>query len=72
IDKPQYKNWKAKYENYECIGNERKLEIKENKAIVDKFEVSKFRTLTEVMFIERCLKLLRKGGRMGIVLPEGV
>ncbi|WP_304673533.1 N-6 DNA methylase, partial [Neisseria polysaccharea] len=42
IDKPQYKNWKAKYENYECIGNERKLEIKENKAIVDKFEVSKF------------------------------
>ena len=72
IDKPQYENWKAKYENYECIGNERKLEIEENKAIVDKFEVSKFSTLTEVMFIERCLKLLRKGGRMGIVLPEGV
>ena len=72
IDKPHYKNWEAKYENYERIGNERKLEIKENKAIVDKFEVSKFSTLTEVMFIERCLKLLRKGGRMGIVLPEGV
>lgn len=72
IDKPHYKNWKAKYENYERIGNERKLEIEENKVIVDKFEVSKFSTLTEVMFIERCLKLLRKGGRMGIVLPEGV
>lgn len=72
IDKPHYKNWEAKYENYERIGNERKLEIEENKAIVDKFEVSKFSTLTEVMFIERCLKLLRKGGRMGIVLPEGV
>lgn len=28
--------------------------------------------LTEVMFIERCLNLLRPGGRMGIVLPEGV
>ena len=28
--------------------------------------------LTEVLFIERCLDLLRDGGRMGIVLPEGV
>ena len=28
--------------------------------------------LTEVLFIERCLNLLRPGGRMGIVLPEGV
>ena len=29
-------------------------------------------TLTEVLFIERCLNLLKPGGRMGIVLPEGV
>lgn len=28
--------------------------------------------LTEVLFMERCLKLLKKGGRMGMVLPEGV
>ncbi|MCQ2305077.1 MAG: N-6 DNA methylase [Bacteroidales bacterium] len=28
--------------------------------------------LTEVMFIERCINLLKPGGRMGIVLPEGV
>ncbi len=27
---------------------------------------------TEVLFIERCLDLLRPGGRLGIVLPEGV
>lgn len=27
---------------------------------------------TEILFIERCLKLLKPGGRMGIVLPEGV
>jgi type I restriction enzyme M protein len=26
---------------------------------------------TEVLFIERCLQLLREGGRMGIVLPNG-
>jgi len=27
---------------------------------------------TEILFIERCLALLKPGGRMGIVLPEGV
>lgn len=26
----------------------------------------------QVLFIERCLQLLREGGRMGIVLPEGI
>ena len=29
-------------------------------------------SLTEVLFIERCLNLLCAGGRMAIVLPEGV
>lgn len=28
-------------------------------------------TLTEVVFVERCLDLLKPGGRMGVVLPEG-
>ena len=28
--------------------------------------------MTEVLFIERCLNLLKPGGRMGLVLPEGV
>jgi type I restriction enzyme M protein len=27
---------------------------------------------TEILFIERCLSLLRPGGRLGIVLPEGI
>jgi len=27
---------------------------------------------TEILFIERCLELLKPGGRLGIVLPEGV
>lgn len=26
----------------------------------------------QILFIERCLQLLKKGGRMGIVLPEGI
>ena len=43
-----------------------------NKPILDLFDVGKFSGLTEVLFMERCLKLLKKGGRMGIVLPEGV
>lgn len=36
------------------------------------YETGKMSGLTEVLFIERCLNLLKPGGRMGIVLPEGV
>jgi len=73
--------YKARYHNYE----EKVIEpLKEwanyinkkdksmGKPILDLFEVGKWSTLTEVLFIERCLNLLKPGGRMGIVLPEGV
>lgn len=40
--------------------------------ILNLFEVGEMCGLTEVLFIERCLNLLKPGGRMGIVLPEGV
>lgn len=36
------------------------------------YDLGSSSTLTEVLFMERCLKLLKKGGRMGLVLPEGV
>lgn len=42
------------------------------KALIDLYDVGKLSGLTEVLFIERCLRLLKPGGRMGIVLPEGV
>lgn len=42
------------------------------KPIVDLYQTGKMSTLTEVLFVERCLNLLKPGGRMGIVLPEGV
>lgn len=42
------------------------------KPLLNLFETGKMSTLTEVLFIERCLNLLKPGGRMGIVLPEGV
>ena len=43
-----------------------------DKPIRSLFEVGKTSGATEVLFIERCLDLLKAGGRMGIVLPEGV
>lgn len=42
------------------------------KSILSLFDLGSSSGLTEVLFMERCLRLLRKGGRMGIVLPEGV
>lgn len=36
------------------------------------YDVGSMSGLTEVLFIERCLRLLKRGGRMGMVLPEGV
>ena len=41
-------------------------------SLLSLFETGKMSGLTEVLFIERCLNLLKPGGRMGIVLPEGV
>ncbi|MDY3316600.1 N-6 DNA methylase [Riemerella anatipestifer] len=43
-----------------------------NKSLLSLYETGSMSTLTEVLFIERCLNLLKPGGRMGIVLPEGV
>ena len=41
-------------------------------SLLSLYETGKMSSLTEVLFIERCLNLLKPGGRMGIVLPEGV
>lgn len=42
------------------------------KPLLSLYKTGEMSTLTEVLFIERCLNLLKPGGRMGIVLPEGV
>lgn len=50
------------------------LKGKENNTpILDLFEIGqgKPNRATELLFVERCLELLRPGGRMGIVLPDG-
>jgi type I restriction enzyme M protein len=42
-------------------------------SILDMFEIGKGKNNrpTELIFVERCLNLLKPGGRMGIVLPDG-
>lgn len=76
-EKDKYKNvekiayYKTKYgKAYETALNQINNNI--GTSIVDLFDVGAFSSLTEVLFMERCLKLLKKGGGMGIVLPEGV
>lgn len=56
------------------VYNEAQSQINDNinKSLLGLYETGKMSSLTEVLFIERCLNLLKAGGRMGIVLPEGV
>src|SRR5205085_4876786 len=57
-----------------------RVEAAKNKPIASLFELPKRggdraklgKVKTEILFIERCLALLKPGGRMGIVLPEGI
>ncbi|WP_322746371.1 HsdM family class I SAM-dependent methyltransferase [Nostoc sp. LEGE 12450] len=45
------------------------------KSITSLFELPKnasSKTKTEILFIERCLSLLKAGGRLAVVLPEGI
>ncbi len=55
-----------------------RTEAAKGKRIGELFDLGKnaqgkpLKVKTEILFIERCLDLLRPGGRMGIVLPEGI
>jgi type I restriction enzyme M protein len=44
-----------------------------NESILNLFEIGKDKPNrpTEIVFVERCLQLLKPGGRLGIVLPDG-
>ena len=56
------------------IGHRRLLQAESAKTpILDLFEIGrgKKNRPTELIFVERCLNLLKPGGRMGIVLPDG-
>lgn len=43
-----------------------------NKPLLSLYDTGAFSSLTETLFMERCINLLKPGGRLGIVLPEGV
>ena len=46
--------------------------VKVEKEIADKYDLSKYSDAPEVLFIEACYKLLKPGGKMAIVLPDGI
>ena len=65
----------AKYKEKYGVAYENALkQVNDNigKSLLSLYDVGSMSGLTEVLFMERCLKLLKKGGRMGMVLPEGV
>jgi type I restriction enzyme M protein len=50
-----------------------RVESAEGKPILSLFTLPRSKSIkTELLFIERCLDLLAPGGRLGIVLPEGI
>ena len=74
-DDPAYRNrCRTRYgeaweQSHQRIIN--KAEARTN--ILDLFEIGKGKSnrATEIIFVERCLSLLKPGGRVGIVLPDG-
>lgn len=48
--------------------------IIKDKKVLQKFELGKGRDSqkTEILFIERCIDLLKNGGKLGIVLPDSI
>ncbi|MFK8298145.1 N-6 DNA methylase [Capnocytophaga cynodegmi] len=70
-DEERIKKYKERYgEAYENAMKQVNDNI--GKSLISLYKTGAMSTLTEVLFIERCLNLLKPGGRMGIVLPEGV
>lgn len=72
-DEEKLKEYEKRYGD-DCIRQIKELNkaIDDGQKILDRFDLGKVSGLTEVLFMERCLKLLKPGGRMGIILPEGV
>lgn len=62
------------YQGYNYAYEKALKQVNDNigKSLLSLYDVGSMSGLTEVLFMERCLRLLKKGGRMGMVLPEGV
>lgn len=73
-DQPYLDRCKARYGQAWEESHQRLLQAATEKTpILDLFEIGKAKNNrpTELIFVERCLNLLKPGGRMGIVLPDG-
>ncbi|WP_404985360.1 class I SAM-dependent DNA methyltransferase [Chryseobacterium sp. M5] len=46
--------------------------VKVDKEIAERYYLSKYSDAPEVLFIEACYKFLKEGGKMAIVLPDGI
>lgn len=46
--------------------------VKVEKEVAQRYELSKFSDAPEVLFIEACYEYLKPGGKMAIVLPDGI
>lgn len=74
-DKFTDEEMKKKYKKkYGAAYDEALKQVDDNigESLLSLYDLGNTSTLTEVLFMERCLRLLKKGGRMGMVLPEGV
>lgn len=70
-DKSMKKKYKEKY-GKAYVEALKQVDNNIGKTLLSLYDLGNTSTLTEVLFMERCLRLLKKGGRMGMVLPEGV
>lgn len=69
-----FKRYEADY-GQAYVEAQKRVQAAQGKSIASLFELPKGaanKIKTEILFIERCLALLKPSGRLGIVLPEGV
>lgn len=75
VDDPQHRKlMKALYGEPWTVAHERlRKAAREGTSVLSLYEIGKgtANRATEVLFLERCLRLLQPGGRLGIVLPDG-
>ncbi|WP_191971145.1 N-6 DNA methylase [Micromonospora aurantiaca (nom. illeg.)] len=72
-DDPDYRRRQQKRYGKEWLDAHHRVIDARGRKVLDQFEIGNGTTSrkTEQMFLERCLRLLEPGGRLGIVLPNG-
>jgi type I restriction enzyme M protein len=69
-----FNRYKADY-GQAYVEAQKRVQAAKGKPIASLFELPKYeanKIKTEILFIDRCLSLLKPSGRLGIVLPEGI